>query len=156
MSLVISSAVAKYHADNVARIVGPNLFAPETRRDFFYWLDSFIKAPKDDSERASSAKKLVSSVSCDYSYRVVARHPFLLEGFQHKKNNDLPEAVSKVFGKLFSNYQGHDPYSKDDLENFMDSLVTLVGYDVILRAEPEFNHRRTADSIENSSRFVHT
>ena len=149
MSLTISSARACYHADNIKRIVAPTLFDHETGYRFFNWLDSLITSPQDKTEKA---KNLVGSVPCDYSYRVVARHPFLLEGYQHKKNNALPEAVSKVFGKLFSNYEGYDPYSKEDLENFVDSMVNLVGYDVLFRASENGGSR---DTVENSSRVLH-
>ena len=149
MSLTISSAVARDHANNVARTVGPHLFKPDTLDGFYKWFDSLVRSSQDKTEKV---KDLVGSVPCDYSYRVVARHPFLLEGYEYKKNRDVPEAVSEVFGKLFSNWEGNDPYSKDDLENFLHSMVTLVGYDV-LYGVPETGSSR--DAVENSSRVLH-
>ncbi len=148
MSLIIASAVAKNHANDLVRIVGPQLFEHDTLFGFYNWLDNLIRSPKIDADKVSNVKKLLNAVPCDYSYRVVARNPFLLEGYQYKKNNDVPEAVSKVFGKLFSNQQGYDPYSKDDLENLLDSMVTLVGYEVRLLASETGGSR---DIVENSS-----
>ena len=127
MSITIHSDVARYHAVNVARKIGPNVFDKNTLIGFYQWLDNLMGAPKSETEKV---KHLVNSAPCDYSYTVVARHPFLLKGYEYRKNKDVPEEVSTVFSKLFSNLEGHAPYSKDDLENLLDSLVTLVGYDV--------------------------
>ena len=153
MSLTISSAVAREHANNVARTVGPHLFKPDTLDGFYRWFDNLVRSSQDKTQRLSNVNKLINSVPCDYSYRVVARHPFLLGGYEYKKNNNwAPEEVREVFDKLFSNFQGNDPYSKDDLENFLDSMVTLVGYDV-LYGVPETGSSRNV--VENSSRVLH-
>lgn len=148
MALTISGTIAKSHANNISRMIGSHLFTKEQLVGFFTWLDTLIKNSGTSDKKAASIRSIVGAAPyVPFTSRISARHPNYLNGYEHRKTRDLPDEVNEVFSILFSD-DGTQPYGRDELLSFLDSMITLIGYDLEnARGEVDYDEQDTKAEI---------
>jgi len=131
MSLTIARAVAAHHAVNVANVIRTGVFNDMYIGEFFHWLDNMVKSGNNHENRVQRATHIVNTAPYDFNDKILARHPRLLADYEgHKKDRSSPPTVQEVFGKIFSQMET-SVFSDVERTQFLDSLINLVGYDVL-------------------------